>query len=180
MHSHKYIFPILLLAAATLGAGRGTAGRAPDSQPATAPKSNVTIQPPKNWNVTPGTGGGRSVLAATAPQADTDATGKFQASLSITQDAGTKVDAPAQQANLAKQMPGYHAVEQPTQITINGMQGAYFGGTFKSGTVELRTRQYMFAVNGQVYTLTFTSLNSTWATYKPVLEGCVATLSVKK
>src|SRR5205085_3585990 len=111
---------------------------------------------------------------------DGDASGKFQASLSISQDVGNAINADAQQKNLAKQMPGYSVVEQPTPIAVNGMQGVYFGGTFKSGTIVLRTRQYMFTMNNQVYTLTFTSLNSVWANYKPALEAAVGTFTVKK
>jgi hypothetical protein len=179
MHSRNAILPLLLGLGMLLGAGRGPDhAAAPESQPTTT-KGAVTIQLPKGWTLN-ANGGGRAVLAALAPQADADASGKFQASLSISQDAGNAINADAQQKNLAKQMPGYAAVEQPTPVAVGGMQGVYFGGTFKSGNVVLRTRQYMFTVNNQVYTITFTSLNSVWANYKPALEAAVATFTVKK
>ena len=60
------------------------------------------------------------------------------------------------------------------------MQGVYFGGTFKSGNVELRTRQYMFTANSQVFTITFTGLSSLWANYKPLVEASVGTFTLKK
>src|SRR3954452_13264068 len=108
MHARNRILPLLL----GLGLLLGAAG--PDTQPAIT-KAPVSIQLPKGWTVNAG-GGGRSVLAALAPQADGDATGKFQASLSISQDVGNAINAEAQQTNLAKQMPGYSAVEKPTPI----------------------------------------------------------------
>ncbi|HVT82597.1 MAG TPA: hypothetical protein VHM90_18290, partial [Phycisphaerae bacterium] len=68
-------------------------------------KGNVTIALPKGWPATPGTG--RSVMSALAAGVDKDATGQFQASLTITQDPGTKIDAAAQQKVLAGQMAVY-------------------------------------------------------------------------
>jgi hypothetical protein len=170
--------PVLKVIAVTcLAAAAGGAAPAVELAPATV-KGAVSIQFPKGWAVN--AGGGRSVAAAMAPKADKDTTGTFQASLSITQDAGNQINGAAQQALLARQIPGYKAVEQPTQVAINGMQGVYFGGTFKSGNVELRSRQYMFGMNNQVYTITFTSLNSVWGNYRPVVEASVGTLEVKK
>jgi hypothetical protein len=165
-----------LFAFACLLAGTAAAA-APDLEPATV-RGSVSIQLPRGWKAPPAAG--RVVLVAAAPQADNDPTGKFQASLSINQDPGNKIDGATQQALLARQIPGYRAVEQPAPTVINGMQGVFFGGTFKSGNVELYSRQYMFTVNNQVFTITFTSLNSLWANYKPVVEASVGTFAVKK
>jgi len=139
-------------------------------------KGNVSIQLPKGWVSV----GGRALLAAQAPAADKDATGQFQASLTISQDAGNNVNGAAQQAIVAKQMPGYRVMEAPTPVVIGGVPGVAFGGSFKSGTVDLRSRQYMFAVNNQVYTITITCLSSRWAAYQGVVEASVGTFVVKK
>jgi hypothetical protein len=149
----------------------------PELEPATV-RGPASIQLPRGWKALPAAG--RVVLMAAAPQTDSDPTGKFQASLSINQDAGNKIDGAAQQALLARQIPGYRAVEPPTPAAINGMQGVFFGGTFKSGNVDLFSRQYMFTVNNQVFTITFTSLNSLWTNYRPVVEASVGTFTVKK
>jgi hypothetical protein len=166
-------FAVMCLAAVALGG----AAPAVELGPATV-KGNVSIQLPKAWAVN--AGAGRTVLAALVPKADKDPTGTFQASLSITQDAGPAPNALAQQALLARQIPGYRPVEPTLQVVINGLPGFYFGGTFKSGNVELRSRQYMFAVNNQVYTITFTCLNSMWGNYKVGVETSVGTFAVKK
>ena len=112
------------------------AAPAPELEQATV-KGGVSIQLPKGWKANPG--GGSSGLTAAAATADSDTTGKFQASLSIDQNAGNKIDGTAVLAFLSQKIPGFRAVEQPTAVAVNGMQGVYFGGTFKSGNVELRT-----------------------------------------
>jgi len=166
---------LLLITTLLLGSTAMGANAVELEKPTT--QGNVSIQLPKGWTVN--AAGGRSVVAALAPQIDKDATGQFQASLSISQDAGNKIDGAAQQALQVKQIPGYQILEKPAPITINGLVGETFGGSFKSGKVELRTRQYMFTLNSQIYTITFTSLNSTWATYLPFVDASVATFAVK-
>ncbi|HVT83207.1 MAG TPA: hypothetical protein VHM90_21390, partial [Phycisphaerae bacterium] len=82
---------------------------------------------------------------------------------------------------LAGQMAVYKVVENPTPVAAaGGVQGVAFGGTFKRGTADLRSRQYMFLVNNQIYTITFTCLTSQWAKYEPALNATVATLTIKK
>jgi hypothetical protein len=177
MHSRVVMFRLFAIACLLAGT---VAAAQPDLEPATV-RGPVSIQLPRGWKAP--AAAGRVLLLAAAPQTDSDTTGKFQASLSINQDAGNKIDVDAakgQQALLARQIPGYRAVEQPTPAAINGMQGVFFGGTFKSGNVELFSRQYMFTVNNQIFTITFTSLNSRWANYKPGVEASVGTFSVKK
>jgi uncharacterized protein YdgA (DUF945 family) len=77
-------------------------------------------------------------------------------------------------------MPGYRVLEAPSPVVIGGLAGVAFGGSFKSGTMDLRSRQYMFAVNNQVYTITFTSLSSTWGNYQAGVAASVGTFAVKK
>jgi hypothetical protein len=144
-------------------------------------RGSITIQLPKGWPA--GGGGGRSLLSALAPGVDQDASGKFQASFSITQDAGgpgAKLDGAQQQKVLSSQVAQYKVVEAPTGMMAGGLNGVQFGGTFKQGAVELRSRQYMFLANNQIYTITFTCLNSQWAKYAPAIEASVATLNIKR
>lgn len=141
-------------------------------------KGNVSIALPKSWVVSPG--GGDVVLVALAPSPDKDMTGQFQATLSISQDAGNKVDGAAVQTALGKSVTGYRAVETPTPVTINGLTGVAFGGTYKSLKGDVRTRQYMFTVNNEIYTIVFTSLNSTWGNYQAGIQTSIATFAVKK
>lgn len=144
-------------------------------------RGSITIQLPKGWPA--GGGGGRSVLSAQAPAVDQDASGKFQASFSITQDAGgpgAKLDGAQQQKVLSTQVALYKVVEAPAGMIAGGINGVQFGGTFKQGAAELRSRQYMFLANNQIYTITFTCLNSQWAKYAPAIEASVATLNIKR
>jgi hypothetical protein len=176
MLKRAYIFvPVaaLLLSGAVRGPAEPGRGQALD---APTVKGNVSIQLPKGWVAA----GGRALIAAQPAAADKDATGQYQASLLINVDVGGKVDGAAQQAALAKQMPGYRVIEPAAPVVIGGLAGVMFGGGFKSGIVELRSRQYMFAVNNQVFTITFTSLNSKWAAYQGVVEASVGTFAVKK
>jgi hypothetical protein len=161
------------------GAGAGTRGGAAGTAGALdAPtvKGNVSLQLPKGWTDV----GGPTLIVAQPPAADKDATGQYQAALSVSQDVGNKVDGAAQQAALAKALQGYQVIEKPTPVTIGGLQGVMFGGSFKRGGVELRSRQYMFAVNNQVFTITFTSLSSKWAGYEGLVATSVGTFAVKK
>jgi hypothetical protein len=165
-----FVFMVISVAGLRLMAGEELA-------PATN-KGNVSIQLPKGWNVD--VKGARSVLAALPPQRDKDESGEFQASFTITQEAGSKVDGAAQQNRLSREFPGYRAVETPTGMTVNGVAGVTFGGTFTNGKLQLRSRQYMFAQNTQIYVITFTCLNSRWGAYSAAVEASVATLSFKK
>ena len=124
--------------------------------------------------------GGPTLIVAQPPAVDKDATGQYQAILSVSQDVGNKVDGAAQQAALAKALQGYQVIETATPVAIGGLQGVMFGGSFKRGTVDLRSRQYMVAVNNQVFTITFTCLSSKWGTYQGVVEGSVGTFTVKR
>ena len=168
--------------AATVPAGGATrAGTIPASGTGVAPagtvvKGNASIQLPRGWTEM----GGPNSIMAQPPGADRDATGQVQAVLSLSQDVGNKVDGAAQQAEIKKGLPGYVVMEEPTPLMVGGLSGVKFGGSFKRGTVELRSEQYMFAANNQVFTITFTCLNSKWAAYQGVVEGSVGTFGVKK
>ncbi len=170
-------FPVLPLAVLALALAAAPAA-AQDLGPART-SGNVTIQFPKDWTVD-ARGRGRSVLVALPPKRDQDESGEFQASFSISQIPGMKIDGPAQQARLAREMKGYKVEEPPTPITVNALQGVYFGGTFTNNLLKLRSRQYLFTQDNQVYVITFTCLDSRWAAYLPSLEASVATFSVKK
>src|SRR5205085_1628283 len=119
--------------------------------------------------------GGNFLLVALAPQADKDINGQYQARMTVNQDNGNKIDGAAAQAAQAKGVPGYRVIEAPTPVKINGVQGVMFGGAFKSGMMEVRSRQYMFVANNQIYTITITSLNSAWAMHQAVVEASVGT-----
>jgi hypothetical protein len=161
-------------AGGTRGAPGGTAGGGALA-PATV-NGNASIQLPKGWTAV----AGPSLILAKPPTADKDATGQYQAALSVTQTVGNKVDGAVQEAALAKALTGYNPIERPAQVTIGGLTGVKFGGTFKRDNVELRSRQYMFTANNQVFTITFTSLSSKWATYQGLVEASAATFTVKK
>jgi len=176
MRHGRIHFCSLLAAAAVLAAAARSAHAADLDNPVT--KGNVTIALPKGWPSAAGTG--RSVLSALAPAPDKDGTGQFQASLTITQDPGTKIDAAAQQKTIAGQVTVYKVVENPSPTAAGGVQGVLFGGTFKRGTADLRSRQYMFLVNNQIYTVTFTCLSSQWAKYEPAVAASVVTMTMKK
>jgi hypothetical protein len=161
-------------AGGTRGAPGGAAGGGTLEAP--AEKGNASIQLPKGWTEV----GRSNLIVAQPPQPDKDATGQYRATLSIEQTAGNKVDGAAMQAAQAKKEQEYRVIEPPTTVTIGGLKGVMFGGNFKRDNVELRSRQYMFAVENQVFTITFTSLSSKWATYQGVVEASAGTFTVKK
>jgi hypothetical protein len=178
-----YIFAALVMVVVGAGAAApgGTPGVGPDTRGSgvlegQVVKGNVSIQLPKGWV----NAGGQALIAAQPAGTDNDASGQFRASLTINVGTGNRVDAAGAQAAQAKQWPGYVAVEKPGPVTVGGMQGVMFGGKFKLGSLELRSRQYMFAVGGQVYTITFTCLNSKWAGYQEMVEASVGTFAVKR
>jgi hypothetical protein len=141
---------------------------------APAPKSPVTVLFPAGWVVA------KDGLSAQPPALDKDPTGSFQATILIQQQAGPRVDAAAEQANVARKIGAYQVVEKPTKFTTkSGLEGVYFAGTHKFGLTALRTRQYMFLHNGQIYSVTFTCLASKWPAYQKTIDDCLATFSVK-
>ncbi len=156
----------------------GASSRAQELEKPTS-RGNVTIAFPKGWTVD-AKGRGRPLLVALPPKRDQDASGEFQASFSVSESPGGKVDGAAQQARLAKEMKGYKVQEPPTAVTVSGLQGVYFGGTFTNDPLTLRSRQYMFTQDNQLYVITFTCLESAWPAYLPSVEASVATFTLKK
>jgi len=143
----------------------------------TTTKSGVAITLPKNWK-TDDRGGSRNLLLARAPTSDKDNTGEFQTLFSLDAATITKLDGRAQQAAVAKKCDNYQATEEPTAITIGGIEGVMFGGTFTTGSVKLRSRQYLLLQNDRVYILTFTALDSAWPSYAKAIEACAASLTL--
>jgi hypothetical protein len=177
MTYRRTIFGLLFTALVVSGA----AARGQDLEPTTV-RGGVSIQLPKGWvanDAGAGASGGKSILTAAAPQNDKDSTGEYQAVLTITPNAGGKVDAAAIQERLGKDPAlGYKAVEPPTTVTVNGLAGVYFGGTSTRGALKLRSRQYNFTRGNQVYIINFVCLNSRWGAYQGALEASVATFAV--
>jgi hypothetical protein len=127
------------------------------------------------------------LLESHPPAPDKDATGQYQASLAIR--LGTLNKAPpdavtlgtAEQAARAKQEPGYQVLEKPAAVTIGGLSGVKFAGSFKRGGAEVRSREYLLlAGNNEVYMIQFSSLNSQWPGYQNLIERSVATFKPKK
>jgi hypothetical protein len=145
----------------------------------------VSIALPKGWVVrrSEGAGGGRTLLIAQAPMgeaAGADTTGQYQATLSITVDpASDNIDGARAQESAARVGTGYQAVEKPVEVTQGNLKGVTFGGTFGNGRLKLRSRQYLFNVDGKLYGITFTCLASSWGVYAPMLEASVGTFAVK-
>jgi hypothetical protein len=138
-------------------------------------KSGVSIRLPRGWQVEERRA---ALLLARAEKRDKDNSGEFRTLLTLTSDAGTKVDGAAQQARAAREYNDYRAEEKPEEITINGLKGERFGGTMSVGSVKLRSRQYLLLHENRIYTLTFICLASQWNTYVGAIEASVATFQV--
>jgi hypothetical protein len=149
---------------------------------------NVTVNLPAGWALNVG----RQIMIEAHPaNPDKDATGTFQASIAInrvTLSGGAPGAVPKadvglganQQAADAKKETAYQSVEKPAAVVINGLSGVKYGGTFKRGAAELRSRAYILARNDEVYLITFASLNSKWPAYQKLMEESVATFTLKK
>ena len=164
-------FPHVLLALSLLAVG--AYGQGLDKETA---KGNITIQLPAGWELK-----ADGVLSAQPKQLDRDGTGQFQAALLIKQDKGTRIDAAAEQANVAKAVGVYTVTENPVKYnTTSGVEGVKFSGTYRvNGRTTVRTCHYMFLKNGQIYTITFTCLASKWTAYQQAVEASVATFNAK-
>jgi hypothetical protein len=123
MSKRAYIFAamaVLLTAGAGVWAGGPRGGAGGGALAAPTVKGNASIQLPNGWLA----GGGPNLIVAQPPSADKDATGQYQASLSVSQDVGNKVDGAAQQAALAKGLQDYNVI----------------GGTSKCGAGSICSR----------------------------------------
>jgi len=143
----------------------------------TPAKGGAAITLPKGWKVDE-RGGSRNLLLAYAAASDKDNTGEFQTLFSLDAATITKLDGRAQQDAVAKKCENYRAVEEPIAVSIGGVDGVMFGGTFTIGSVKLRSRQYLLLQEGQVYILTFTALESAWPSYARAIEACAASLTL--
>jgi hypothetical protein len=164
---------ILVVAGILLFAGRVATADELEEKPVV--KAGISIRLPKKWEVTERE---MAILVARAPERDKDAQGEFRTLVTITSDLNDKIDAAKQQAQAAKEFRDYKADEKPEAIEINGLSGAKFGGTMSTGSVRVRSRQYLLQHENHVYTLTFMCLASAWKAYEPMIEACVATFSV--
>ncbi len=186
---------ILTVAAAMIALGgaatqpAATPGTKPASQPggdldALAKINGISIRLPSNWDIN---AGGQALLEVRPKAADKDATGEFRASLVVAKGTFNKVPpdmatlGTALQSTMAKQETGYKVVDKPTGVTIGGLKGVKFGGTFKRGGAAVQDREYYLVVSGtQFYKLTFTSLASKWAGYQALAEKSIATFGLTK
>lgn len=145
---------------------------------------NVKIILSPNWNLN---AGGKAVFVSQPQGADRDTTGEFQAALVCTHGTFNKT-APdmvalgtALQANMSKQETGYTIVEKPVAVTIGGLKGVKFGGTFKRAGALVRDREYILLIGAttEFYQLAFTSLSSKWAAYEPLADKSMTSFSLK-
>lgn len=143
-----------------------------------APKKEVSIKVPSGW-ILKGSAD-RFPIVAMTPQADKDGTGTFQATLTVSDDAGTgPVNGEAQEARIAKEVADYQPIERPGEVLLDGMHGVKFGGRFSSDHVQLRSLQYVVAANSRIYTITFTCLASQWNAYQQAVEASINTFTLK-
>ncbi len=147
--------------------------------PTPTPKPGISIQLPKDWKLQPHDSI-HILLSASAPAQDSDTTGLYTAGLTITKTAGSSVDGTAQQARLSHDFPDYAITEKPTPITIDGIDGVMFGGTFSAGSLKLRSRQYLLTQGDHIFTLTVTSLASTWDLHLPAIHASVLSFHIDK
>jgi hypothetical protein len=164
---------ILAAAAVLLLAGR--VATADDLEEKPVVKAGISIRLPKGWQAAERDA---ALLVARAAELDKDQQGEFRAILTISSSLNDKVDAAKQQAQAAKEFRDYKVEEKPEAIEINGLTGAKFGGTMSTGSVRVRSRQYLLQHGNHVYTLTFMCLATYWKLYEPTIEACVATFNV--
>ena len=146
--------------------------------------NNVKIILSPDWNLN---AGGKAVFVTQPQGVDRDPTGECQAALVCTHGSLSKTSpdmvalGTALQTNKSKQEPGYTVVEKPVAVTIGGLKGVKFGGTFKRAGALVRDREYFLLTGAstEIYQLTFTSLSSKWAAYETLADKSVTSFSLK-
>lgn len=135
----------------------------------------ITIKFPISWRIEAASSSASFVIAR-APDADKDDSGAFYANINITATRAGKVDGAAAQALNQKNLPNYKPVEEPAAVTINGLEGTTFGGTFSLKSTKLRNRQYLLTTDKAGYVLTITTLETHWQKHAPTAEAAIQTL----
>jgi hypothetical protein len=176
--------PTVAAAASTLPATSSKPATAGGDLPTHVDLAEMSVNLPNDWNIAATT---TVLLNVTPKAADKDATGEFHATLTF--NLGTVNKTPpdmaafgtSQQKTVAGRETSYKVLEKPTALTLAGFPGVKFGGTFKRGGTEVRSREYLLVTgNNHAYWITFTSLASKWTAYESLVERCVATFKPKK
>jgi hypothetical protein len=82
---------------------------------------------------------------------------------------------PEMKKALATVLKDYKAVDEG-KITINGRQAIYLSGKFTAGGMTIQNLQFgILGANKKVYTMTFTTLETEFAKYRPTFEKCAKT-----
>ncbi len=138
------------------------------------------INPPKGWRVDESGQFGTLVIFFNT-STDQEGANPFGANINIisesTQGLNLNDYVAATKEALPKLLQNYKSTEDKS-VSINGMQAKMIGGTFIQGVFHLRNFQLIAVKNGKAYIVTGTVLNSTWDTYKDLIESSLLTFEL--
>ena len=150
------------------------------SQPYTAVTGEFSIRYPKNWVL--GQGFEAGVLATFLNEKiDQDGQNSFSANIQVSSGPAKSLSldsyVKAQKNALPKVLSGYELIQE-RKVNVNGADGYIIDGSFSKGALQLRSKQLIVVKNSKAYLVTGTALNSTWDTYKDLMEASLLTFTL--
>jgi len=151
-----------------------------ESLPYTNDKEGFSINAPKAWNVDESGKLGTSVVFLNT-KPDKEGANVFDANINVISGPTKGLDLNnyinGQKKGLPKLFNDYKLVEDRT-VDVHGMQGHILGNTFTQGVFQLRDLQLIVVKDGKAYIITGTALESTWDTYKDLMESSLLTFTL--
>ncbi len=142
-------------------------------------KEGFTINAPKGWQADE-SGKFGSVVIFSNPKIDKDVDA-FDANINIVVESAQGLglgDYVASGKQLVNKLFNNYTSTQDQKLTINGMDLEIIGGTYVKGALKLRNLQLIAVKNGKAYKVTATVLDSTFASYKSVVESSLLTFTL--
>jgi hypothetical protein len=135
------------------------------------------INQPKGWQVDASGKLGTLVLFF-SPRTEHEGTNPFVANINVaaTSNQGYNLDTYVNAAKneIPKLLQNY-ALKEENTVNINGVQAKFMSGTFTLGNFHLRNLQLIILNGSMAYTITGTTLDSTWDQYKYEFKSSLST-----
>lgn len=191
---HVQVFAVVVVAGAMalVGCSSGsprptTPGAAPSSTAPAPPsyrneQSGFALTPPRGWQQVPGFPAAAVTFAAPAGSGvTTDTGGRTLANLNVVvtpTDADLDANLAGAKQLLPTTFPNYQpSVDEPFTLA-DGQPGHLLGCTYTLSGLTLRNLQLVAVARGNVYVVSATAPDQTFATYEPAIRQSLATFGL--